>query len=387
MPRHSKNNTALGFFTYAERQMMDYGTKRQRLGTVGKRQFDACFLCHRTAKDPLCCHEGHLACKECFYEHIVAQRQEISRQLEIFEAQRTQLDRQLEQKAADRRAREITDFEKTETRILYTAPAVGKNPSVEVATTTASVPRIRSTAKPTLEKKGSVDRVPATIASTTTTATSFKERFAEVKRRRENLEESTPGAESKDVGASADRKVNNNPGFWLPSQTPEAAATLEVPDRLHPMCTAVDPPHRVGLKKLIPVYFAVPPADPSTSSSATACLPPASSASAALTTEPTTATATPLSPAVNVDVRGGSGAICPGCLKGLANHSRLCLPKKCGHVVCRPCMDSFVGESGTCLTCNKAFKPQEIVDLHYEGTGYAGSGSQIEATRYDVAIG
>ena len=28
MPRHSKNNTALGFFTYAEKQKLKYGTAK-----------------------------------------------------------------------------------------------------------------------------------------------------------------------------------------------------------------------------------------------------------------------------------------------------------------------------------------------------------------------
>ena len=31
MPRHSKNNTALGFFTNAERDMLTYGTQQQRV--------------------------------------------------------------------------------------------------------------------------------------------------------------------------------------------------------------------------------------------------------------------------------------------------------------------------------------------------------------------
>ncbi|CAG8483791.1 2739_t:CDS:2 [Paraglomus brasilianum] len=52
MPRHSKNNTALSFFTYAESQALDYGTKKQRLGRDSMRNFDACFLCLQRARDP-----------------------------------------------------------------------------------------------------------------------------------------------------------------------------------------------------------------------------------------------------------------------------------------------------------------------------------------------
>ncbi|KAI9189874.1 hypothetical protein H9P43_001307 [Blastocladiella emersonii ATCC 22665] len=79
MPRHSKNNTASAVFTYAERDRLTYGTKTQRLGGDSKRPFDACFLCLTTAVDPMSCPEGHVACKECIFESILAQKREIAR--------------------------------------------------------------------------------------------------------------------------------------------------------------------------------------------------------------------------------------------------------------------------------------------------------------------
>ena len=50
MGRHAKNNTASSVFTYAERQMMDYGTRRKRLGKDSLRRITNCALC---LKDPV----------------------------------------------------------------------------------------------------------------------------------------------------------------------------------------------------------------------------------------------------------------------------------------------------------------------------------------------
>lgn len=49
------------------------------------RDFNACILCLQTARDPLSCPWGHIACKECIYENILAQRKEIGRQKEKME--------------------------------------------------------------------------------------------------------------------------------------------------------------------------------------------------------------------------------------------------------------------------------------------------------------
>lgn len=58
---------------------MQYGTQRKRLGRDSLRDFDACYLCLAKARDPLVCSRGHLACKECIYENILAQKKELNR--------------------------------------------------------------------------------------------------------------------------------------------------------------------------------------------------------------------------------------------------------------------------------------------------------------------
>ncbi|CAG8456140.1 14526_t:CDS:2 [Racocetra fulgida] len=89
MPRHSKNNTALSFFTYAEGKALKYGTKKQ----------------------------GHLYCKECILENLLAQKREIRRQQNLLEARAK--DEIEESKRKEQLAKEavIHDFERQQVRI------------------------------------------------------------------------------------------------------------------------------------------------------------------------------------------------------------------------------------------------------------------------------
>lgn len=53
MARHSKNNCSGAVFTYAERQKLQYGTQKQRLGKDSLGQWDACGLCLQGLVEPL----------------------------------------------------------------------------------------------------------------------------------------------------------------------------------------------------------------------------------------------------------------------------------------------------------------------------------------------
>ncbi|WFD22801.1 hypothetical protein MEQU1_001478 [Malassezia equina] len=80
MTRHSKQNTALGHFTYAEYQMLKdrWGSRRLRLSKENMRAFYACYLCLQTAQRPVTCHEGHLYCKECVLSDLVQQKTKLA---------------------------------------------------------------------------------------------------------------------------------------------------------------------------------------------------------------------------------------------------------------------------------------------------------------------
>jgi nitric oxide synthase-interacting protein len=79
--RHSKNNNDLAFFTYDEKRKLGYGTQRERLGRDSIKPFDACCLCLKPLIDALCCLKGHVFCKECILECLLAQKKDIQRSL------------------------------------------------------------------------------------------------------------------------------------------------------------------------------------------------------------------------------------------------------------------------------------------------------------------
>jgi nitric oxide synthase-interacting protein len=53
------------------------------MGSDSMKAFDACYLCLQTARDPLSCEEGHLSCKECVYENILSQKNEMIKQKKL----------------------------------------------------------------------------------------------------------------------------------------------------------------------------------------------------------------------------------------------------------------------------------------------------------------
>ncbi|KAJ6706911.1 ENOS INTERACTING PROTEIN [Salix viminalis] len=77
--RHSKNNNDLAFFTYDEKKKLGYGTQKERLGKDSIKPFDACCLCLKPFIDAMSCSKGHVFCKECILECLLAQKKDIQR--------------------------------------------------------------------------------------------------------------------------------------------------------------------------------------------------------------------------------------------------------------------------------------------------------------------
>jgi nitric oxide synthase-interacting protein len=88
------------------------------------RDYDACFLCLQTARDPVCCPEGHIACKECIYENILAQKQEIQRQAKQVELQTVQEAKEQENKELLAQQIILDEFEKSQMGVLSKAASV-----------------------------------------------------------------------------------------------------------------------------------------------------------------------------------------------------------------------------------------------------------------------
>ncbi|SOV11747.1 conserved protein, unknown function [Plasmodium sp. gorilla clade G2] len=75
MARHSKNNTANPIFTYHERKKVkDVGTIRERLGKDSMRKFEQCWICLRTAENPVSSPYGYIFCKICIINNFLNQK-------------------------------------------------------------------------------------------------------------------------------------------------------------------------------------------------------------------------------------------------------------------------------------------------------------------------
>ncbi|KAI8141075.1 hypothetical protein BJV82DRAFT_518943 [Fennellomyces sp. T-0311] len=218
MPRHSKNNTASSVFTYHETKALDYGTKKQRIGSDSYREYNACFLCLQTARDPVACPQGHLACRECMYESILTQKQNIKREQRSLEQKLQALEEKRAQDEDEARQTLLDQFEKTQTSMLGH----------------------RKLQQQTQEKDD--------------------EKQSGVKRKKEDATDADQLARAakRIAEEKASKSKSKLSSFWLPSMTPEAQ--LQYKDEIKPiqtqtMCTAVKTPHPVSIKNLIGVKF------------------------------------------------------------------------------------------------------------------------------------
>ncbi|PKA52406.1 hypothetical protein AXF42_Ash019790 [Apostasia shenzhenica] len=109
--RHSKNNNDLAFFTYDEKRKLGYGMQKERLGKDSIKPYDACCLCLKSFIDPLCCLKGHVFCKECILECLLAQKKDIKRKLAAHAARQRQQTEEEEERQSMQKARELNAFD------------------------------------------------------------------------------------------------------------------------------------------------------------------------------------------------------------------------------------------------------------------------------------
>ncbi|XP_068645973.1 E3 ubiquitin-protein ligase CSU1-like isoform X1 [Aristolochia californica] len=192
--RHSKNNNDLAFFTYDEKRKLGYGTQRERLGKDSIKPFDACCLCLKPFIDPLCCHKGHIFCKECIFQCLLSQKKDIKRKQAARATQQKQEKEEEEEKLMLQKARELDAFDRQNH---------------------GAVPKYDDRSY-TQDKNG------------------------------------FHGANSVKVTSFEEEALRNMKAFWLPSATPEAPVKVEAPstDTICP-----EGKEKLKLKTLFPIHF------------------------------------------------------------------------------------------------------------------------------------
>ncbi|KAG1143420.1 hypothetical protein G6F37_007058 [Rhizopus arrhizus] len=330
MPRHSKNNTASSVFTYHEAHKLDYGTKRQRLGRDSFRNYNACFLCLQTARDPVCCAEGHIACRECMYENILQQREAIKLEQQQTEQKLQELNNKKEMEEEEAKRALLNEFDKTQNSMLGNRHHTNFKNEQDVD-------------KPKSDK--------SEHDSISSNNSSGK------KRKFEFTEEDIRSVAEKDIErTSLQLKVEKEEAakpkiasFWVvmlevrPSLTPAADNSLLKPVKTQVLCHAIEKAHPLSMKSLIDVKF-------------------------------------------QNEGNDKDKNVCPACLKSLTNTSKLSIMRTCGHIICNTCVDMFVKKPKKCYVCEKKVKSKDIVDMTPEGTGFASSSTKAVAEKYTLAF-
>ncbi|KAI8646312.1 hypothetical protein BD408DRAFT_360073 [Parasitella parasitica] len=224
MPRHSKNNTASSVFTYHESHTLEYGTKRQRLGRDSFRNYDACFLCLQTARDPVCCAEGHLACRECMYENILQQKQAIKHEQKVIDMKNQESEQQKVQEELEAKRVILDNFDKTQHSMLggRQRPTI-KNELKDDSTTEKNKPN---------EKKRKLSD--------------------DIRSIQEQEVEKTAAQLKKEKEEASKPKIGS---FWVPSVTPAADPSALKATKIQVICTAAEKTHPLSIKSLIDVKF------------------------------------------------------------------------------------------------------------------------------------
>jgi nitric oxide synthase-interacting protein len=202
--KHSKNAGVMGSeaLTYHERRALGYGTTKERLGKDAVGNYYDCRLTLSPAVDPVACPSGFLFSREAIIENLLEQRKEFKRRLAAWEASKEEASI----KEAERRAIE------------------------EEAALLAFDRRNRA---------GASDQL----------ATQLRKAVTEGAEQLLSDKQVTSGAINIRENES---RIAEMRAFWLPSQTPEAAATVKKPDT-STRCPASG--KKLKLKDLIDVKF------------------------------------------------------------------------------------------------------------------------------------
>jgi len=134
------------------------------------------------------------------------------------------------------------------------------------------------------------------------------------------------------------------PSFWVPSLTPDAKPEILPKPPKHPVCPQGN--HPLRMKELVKVKFDL-------------------------------IREKELEDPQNLSEQRYE---CRVCGNTFTNISKATLLKKCGHVFCTSCVNKFSDQR--CFNCSVSFSSKHLIPLQTGGTGFAGHGVKLEATKF-----
>ncbi|KAI9712017.1 MAG: hypothetical protein M1820_001725 [Bogoriella megaspora] len=230
---HSKRNTGLAFFTSYERDLLKstWGSQSSRLTHDSFLPFASCHLCILPSRDPVACAlEGHIYCRECAMNNLLAQRKEIKRLERDHERRRQEMEEIALLEDEEAKARAIEEFERVQIGLGGTTKHTGNDKREDR----------QSEGKRGTKRKFELDE---------------DELLRVAKEERENAKKAV-----QDEKRAASK--NKLPSFWVAALTPDSKDSTSlhgIPQtiKLNPLCPASseDAPHEYSLKTLVTVNF------------------------------------------------------------------------------------------------------------------------------------
>ncbi|GFP83959.1 nitric oxide synthase-interacting protein [Phtheirospermum japonicum] len=328
--RHSKNNNDLAFFTYDEKRKLGYGTQKERLGKDSIKPFDVCCLCLKPFIEPMSCTKGHVYCKECILECLLAQKKDIQSLFTPFKREWfAKLNGNLE--------------ENLELWLLYALVIVAGFPHNRRLMIIACYRKQSAhVAQQKHEKEEEEERL--TLQKARELDAFDQQNHGAVPQYNDKNHNTDKngfhGANSVKTTSYEEEALRTMKAFWLPSATPEAPKKVDAPST-DTICPEGN--EKLRLKTLFPICF----------------------------TEDTGAQKR----STSLD----KTYICPSCKVTLTNTLSLVALSSCGHVFCKKCADKFMAVDKVCLVCDKPCKERNLINLSKGGTGFAGHGDHLEA--------
>ena len=93
----------------------DFGTIKERVGSDGQMKFGQCQMYLHSLKEPMCCEEGHVFCRECGFDNILKQRKENEVAQKRYDAYQERKKFQEEKLAKEEEEKKKRNFEQLET--------------------------------------------------------------------------------------------------------------------------------------------------------------------------------------------------------------------------------------------------------------------------------
>jgi nitric oxide synthase-interacting protein len=341
MGKHAKNVHAWPTFRPSERAKLKgtWGTHALRVGANAAKDFDACTLCINLAKDPLVCPKGHLFCKACIYECLMAQKDHKKKQMKKFDEQLQEAKDDKGKVDKEAKLKEIEMFQKFEAGILPSQEHLfGDQVKMD------NVPSGYEAYQTAEGKVFIVDKQLIKTHGVSTDAMSLEMKEA----RKKYL-----------------------PCYWIPSLTPDVGKKKLVSKPTnHTICPAAQ--HTLRVKHLVPVRF----------THATSSVGSSSNNSSNNSSNSSSNSGKEIKEGKHAKSQENINSrwMCPSCRNGLTNSSKMACLAKCGHVLCLPCVQTLVLKDKACIDCGKDCREKDVIPLELGGTGFSAT-QKVESVK------